>query len=154
MELILVSHGRYFLCRRLPHGGAGEDERVARCPAWGLAYVGHIFVLEQLDLPGQSENKTKQNKKTEAAGVVSLGRHLIWDACMSTATDNSDQRSEQASTASALDPAQGTLIQPCPSASSTLGDVPSSLFIRSMNIGRFSKPILVFLLGPLVGLLK
>ena len=78
---------------------------------------------------------------------------------MSTATDNSDQRPEQARAASALGAgvwtqAQGTLIQSCPSASSTLEDVPSSLFIRSMNIGGFSKPILVFLLGPLVGLLE
>ncbi|KAM7248637.1 hypothetical protein CapIbe_000676 [Capra ibex] len=31
----------------------------------------------------------------------------MWDACVSTATDNSDQRSEQASAASALDPDPG-----------------------------------------------
>lgn len=104
------------------------------------------------------QDKVREKKRGSWCGEL-RPRHPTQHACMSTATGNSDQRSEQASAASASGAGvwtqpQGTLTQPCPSASSTLGDVPSSLLIRSMNIGRISKPILVFLLGSLVGLLE
>lgn len=64
-------------------------------------WVTYLF-SEQLDL----QDRVGWGGRGSWCGEL-RPRHLMWDACVSTATDNSDQRSEQASAASALDPDPG-----------------------------------------------